>query len=160
MRLRASSSTPNSTQALADPVDSSNSNRLRQSSDLPGSSTKNNESKPRSIDIQPLFNKLQRNYLDRGTWYILSETDCSLSDLMNQPSLLRLGQMSSATDGKRKFEYNTTLIAKDELCRQEILYELLVTERDFVADLEMIQEVWTKYLNGLILPFVSVYQVE
>ena len=143
MRLRSSSSTPNSTHSLVEGDSLASSKKQRQSSDLPQSVSTSNkkESKTKSIDIQPLFNKLQRNYLTRGKWYILQEEDCNLAQLTHSASLMALGRFESTEDGKKQFLYDTSTIPKEEIKRQEIFYEWFITEKEFVADLEMVQEV-------------------
>jgi hypothetical protein len=54
---------------------------------------------------------------------------------------MALGAFERTEDGKQQFVYNFSTMSKEDVKRQEVFYEWFITEKEFVADLDMIQEV-------------------
>ncbi|KAI9355339.1 Dbl homology domain-containing protein [Zopfochytrium polystomum] len=92
--------------------------------------------------------------LGRGKWFHLSEGEVNLEEA----SQTGLGSII-VEDGKPYFALDLSAISAEEVKRQEIVYELMTTEREYIRDLSTIIEFFLKPIReqGLITAkYVSV----
>jgi hypothetical protein len=130
--------------ASKDPKDEppSRSSRRKQGSDIPSRQLTVVVSKIQPLDLSatisadssssPQVSLLKSKQLHR--WYELQEHEVDMLRIAKEYP----GKIGVSDDGKRKFTLDITSLDPELIKRQEILHELIQTERDYLNDLKMV----------------------
>ena len=111
-------------------------------SDLTGAPDKRSKQaseNPKRLDPSHKVVEFFKEIKIKQKWNILEEQDADLTRVAKSQK----GRLEATDDGKRRFVLDLKDLPSETIKRQEILYELITTERDYLTDLERVTEVCT-----------------
>lgn len=159
MRLRASSKDPKDEEKLP-------STRKKQGSDVPirqltvvvsrlQTAHSNMITPVSSADNPtPLSSLLKNKQVCK--WFEIQEYEADMIRIAKE----RLGKMGVSDDGKRKYILDISSLDQSFVKQQEVIHELIQTERDYLSDLKMVSNLFiSKMHDKAILPVSDIQTV-